>query len=93
MLGDHGQQIESRLHEPVPYSFLIAVQVTNFLMRLKPASLGINEFATEVVIGACRRGVSQHHDCVARGTHQIVAFFDDLSIAAVVESELFKLII
>src|SRR5215467_3772065 len=49
----------------------------------------INQLASEAVVVAFGGSQAQHHNCVACGTHQVVTFFDNLPIFAVIKPKLF----
>src|SRR5215475_813872 len=58
------------------------------LPALCDANFRVNQLAPEAVVVGLGGSKTQHHDCVACGTHEVVTFFDNLPILAVIEPKL-----
>src|SRR5262249_8056407 len=56
--------------------------------ELSESDFWIDQLASEAVVVGFGGREAQHHDCVACCAHQVIAFFDNLAILAVIEAKL-----
>jgi hypothetical protein len=82
---DH-PRIASRLVEP------LRIEGWQSLNRaLVEAQVRIDDIAVQIIVMVQGLGIAQHHDGVACGAHQVVAFLHNAAVFAGLKAEKFKL--